>query len=77
MVVLIDREQGGEAHLKANGLQLHAAFKLSAMLDILLKHQLVTAQVANSVRKFIAENQTRLPSTPAPAAPPAAKPATR
>jgi uridine monophosphate synthetase len=35
VVVLIDREQGGAAHLAKNGLNLHAAFKLSAMLDIL------------------------------------------
>ena len=41
VVVLIDREQGGEAHLAKAGLKLHAAFKLSAMLAVLLKHKLV------------------------------------
>lgn len=30
VVVLIDREQGGESHLAANGLKLHAAFKVGA-----------------------------------------------
>jgi orotate phosphoribosyltransferase len=49
VVVLIDREQGGEAHLKKNNLNLHAAFKLSAMLDILQKHNLVTDEVAQQV----------------------------
>ncbi len=103
VVVLIDREQGGEAHLAANGLKLHAAFKLSAMLAVLQKHGFVSdevrvclggptgntptpkhapnthpttpiqqhapppRQVAASVKKFIAENQTRLPAAPAAA----------
>lgn len=69
VVVLIDREQGGAAHLAKNGLQLHAAFKLSSMLDILQKHKLVDDELAGKVRTFIAENQTQLPS---PAAAPAA-----
>eukprot|EP00983_Pelagomonas_calceolata_P083997 1156272-Pelagomonas_calceolata.AAC.10 len=43
VVVLIDREQGGEAHLKKNGLALHAAFKLSQLLDVLVKHEKVRA----------------------------------
>lgn len=72
VVVLIDREQGGEATLAAHGLKLHAAFKLSAMLDVLLRHGLVTEDTAAKVRKFIAENQT---SVPAPAAAAAAAPA--
>jgi len=41
VVVLIDREQGGEAHLQKNGLALHAAFKLSQLLDVLVKHEKV------------------------------------
>lgn len=71
VVVLIDREQGGAAHLAANGLNLHAAFKLSSMLDVLQKHKLVDDEVAGKVRAFIAENQTQLPkpAAPAPAAP--------
>lgn len=71
VVVLIDREQGGAAHLAKNGLTLHAAFKLSSMLDVLQQHKLVDEDVAGKVRAFIAENQTQLP-TPA-AAPAAAK----
>lgn len=65
VVVLIDREQGGAAHLAKNGLTLHAAFKLSAMLDVLQKHKLVTDEVAQKVRTFIADNQTQLPSAAA------------
>lgn len=70
VVVLIDREQGGEAHLAANGLRLHAAFKLAAMLDVLTKHGLVSDETAGKVRAFIAENQTTRPAA-APAAAPA------
>jgi hypothetical protein len=36
--------QGGEAHLKKNGLNLHAAFKLSQLLDVLVKHGKVRAR---------------------------------
>ncbi len=50
VVVLIDREQGGEATLAAHGLRLHAAFKLSAMLDVLLRHGLVSEETASKVR---------------------------
>lgn len=49
--MLIDREQGGEAHLAKNGLALHAAFKLSAMLDVLTRNKLVTEEVAAKVRQ--------------------------
>ena len=34
VVVLIDREQGGPEHLKANGLNLHSAFTLSELLKV-------------------------------------------
>lgn len=68
VVVLIDREQGGEAHLTKNGLTLHAAFKLSQLLDVLVKHGKVTTEVAGKVRAFIAANQTQLPAAGAPKA---------
>ena len=50
VVVLIDREQGGEAHLARHNLKLHAAFKLSAMLEVLQRHKLVTDETADKVR---------------------------
>lgn len=34
VVVLIDREQGGPQHLAKNGLRLHSAFTLSALLKV-------------------------------------------
>lgn len=34
VVVLIDREQGGEARLESHGLALHSAFPLSLILQV-------------------------------------------
>lgn len=73
VVVLIDREQGGRARLASQGLQLHSAFTLSYILDTLLRHGLVTDDVASKVKAFIAANQTDQPGgIPAAAAPPPA-----
>ena len=73
VVVLIDREQGGSAHLAARGLKLYSALTLSHVVATLVKHGKLSADVAESVRKFIAENQTTAPPT-AQAASPAATP---
>lgn len=70
VVVLIDREQGGRARLASQGLTLHSAFTLSYILDTLLRHGLVSDDVAAKVKQFIAENQTDKPGAiPAQAAP--------
>ena len=58
VVVLIDREQGGQQHLKQNNLTLHAAFTLSFIVDTLLAHKLLDQEVVNAVKMFISENQT-------------------
>ena len=69
VVVLIDREQGGAARMASNGLRLHSAFTLSFIIGVLLRHSLVTEQVASDVKAFIADNQTFDASAPKPAAP--------
>jgi hypothetical protein len=58
VVVLIDREQGGQAHLQQHRLKLHAAFTLSFIVDTLLGHKLLSAEVVQAVKRFIADNQT-------------------
>lgn len=58
VVVLIDREQGGESRLASDNLKLHSAFTLSFILDTLVKHGLVSTDIAAKVKQFIAENQT-------------------
>lgn len=81
VVVLIDREQGGRAHLAARGLTLHAALTLSHVVKALVKHGKLDPELAESVRAFVAQNQTNVPATapaaPAPVPPPAATPAAR
>ena len=52
-LVLIDREQGGVEHLAEHGITVHSVFKLSAMLDSLVRQGLLTANRAESVRRFI------------------------
>ncbi|KAK9811268.1 hypothetical protein WJX72_000943 [[Myrmecia] bisecta] len=75
VVVLIDREQGGAARMASNKLALYSAFKLSFILDVLVRHKLVTEDVAAKVHSFLAANQTFGPTAaPAAAAPAAAKP---
>lgn len=72
VVVLIDREQGGAQRCAANGLTLHSAFTLTYMLDVLTKRGLVADAVAQSVRDFVAANQTFSgAAAPAPAPKPA------
>ena len=69
MVVLIDRQQGGEARLASQGLHLYAAFTLTFILDTLVRHGLVGDDVADRVKQFIVENQTDKPGAiPAQAA---------
>ncbi|GAX83760.1 hypothetical protein CEUSTIGMA_g11185.t1 [Chlamydomonas eustigma] len=68
VVVLIDREQGGPQHLSTNGLTLHAAFTLSALLKVLVKHNKVSAETEAKVKAFISANQTKDPTAAAAAA---------
>ena len=53
--------------LCVQNLALHSAFKLSFILEVLQRHKLVTAEVADSVTTFIKANQT-FGGAPAPAA---------
>lgn len=58
VVVLIDREQGGPQTLAKHGLKLHAALKLTQIVEVLVRHGKLTQEVADSVHKFLQENQT-------------------
>ena len=71
VVVLIDREQGGAGRMASNGLRLHAAFTLGALLEVLVGAGKVEPAVAAAVRAFISANQTFDPAAPAAVAPPA------
>ena len=48
VVVLIDRQQGGAAHLAAQGLRLHSALPILRVLDVLVAHGRVTCARARA-----------------------------
>ena len=67
VAVLIDREQGGRAHLASKGLKLHAALTLTHVIDALVKHKKLSTDLAASVKAFIAANQITSPASVQPA----------
>lgn len=60
-IVLMDREQGGRAKLAKDGITLHSVISISKLLDVLLEAGRIDADVAQSVRCFIQENNTYRP----------------
>lgn len=60
-VVLIDRQQGGRSNLENNGVKLHAALTLTQMVEVLVRHEKLTEDIAESVQQFLSENQTSVP----------------
>jgi len=58
VVVLIDREQGGAARLAANNLRLHSVLPLSRVLKTLEANGKMSRDLVDSVKAFIAANQT-------------------
>ncbi|XP_034549564.1 uridine 5'-monophosphate synthase [Notolabrus celidotus] len=57
-VVLMDREQGGVAMLASQGIKLHPIISMFKLLNVLLAAERIDAQTAQSVRKFILDNNT-------------------
>lgn len=57
IIVLIDRQQGGEANLKEAKLKLHSVVTLTQILDILLRANKINDSIAQRVRQFMADNQ--------------------
>lgn len=56
IVVLIDREQGGRPFLAEKGYQVHAALRLSEILDVLQESGQITGTQVVTVRNYIKEN---------------------
>jgi len=59
VVVLVNREQGGESNLNVNGINLHAVFKITEVLPILLAAKRIDQNAVNKVLEFITNNQTK------------------
>jgi len=66
VVVLIDREQGARDILSQKGYRLHAALRLTEILDVLYEAGHISIDQAAAVRKYIAAN-THQASTAQPA----------
>ncbi|MHB9033679.1 MAG: orotate phosphoribosyltransferase [Anaerolineae bacterium] len=54
IIVLIDRQQGGTEDLSRQGFTVHAALTLHELIDALERQKLITSDVADSVRAYIA-----------------------
>lgn len=57
-IVLMDREQGGVEMLASQGIKLHPIISMFKLLNVLLAAKRIDAQTAQSVRKFILDNNT-------------------
>lgn len=53
VAVLIDREQGGPANLAEAGYRLHAALKITHIIDVLLAEGRISAEQASTVRAYL------------------------
>ncbi len=53
VVVLIDREQGGQQELAAAGYRLHAVLRLGEMLDLLVEAGRIGAEQQDAVRAYL------------------------
>ncbi|CAL1582700.1 unnamed protein product [Knipowitschia caucasica] len=60
-IVLMDREQGGVEMLASEGIRLHPIISMFKLLNVLQAAERIDAQTAQSVRKFILENNTFRP----------------
>ncbi|MFH1537296.1 MAG: orotate phosphoribosyltransferase [Patescibacteria group bacterium] len=59
VVVLLDREQGGQENVKSKGLKLFSVLKMSELLDVLLEGGKIDQEMNDKVKKFLQENQVK------------------
>jgi len=71
-VVMINREQGGQANVEATGCAVHSILTLGEILACLERHQKLEAPLLATVRRFLADNAA-VAVPPTPAAPKAPK----
>lgn len=53
VVVLLDREQGAAGNLAECGLQLHSVFRMSQLLEVLHRRQLIDSAMLTKVENFL------------------------
>ena len=57
VVVLVDREQGGDLKMKEIGLSLHSVLKISEIISILKKQNLIDAKTFETVMQYLNDDQ--------------------
>lgn len=57
VAVVLDREQGGRKRIEEKGIRLHSLFKISDLLGLLLREEMLEEKIVVDVQKFLAENQ--------------------
>lgn len=57
IVVLLDREQGGRAHIEKKGYRLHALFTLRDVLEVLKHESKITAAKVDEIELFLRNNR--------------------
>ncbi|CAF3306490.1 unnamed protein product [Rotaria socialis] len=61
-IVFFDREQNGENNLQKRNIRLHRVLKISEVLGYLVQHGKISEEISESVKEFINQNQTQLPT---------------
>lgn len=58
VIVVVDRQQGGEANLNNNNVQVKSLFTVTTIIEILLKNNKITQEVAENVKSYFAKVHT-------------------
>ncbi len=57
VVVVVDREQGGNRQLDAHGILLHAVFRLSELMELYVAHGMIPAEKRDEVTTYLTLQQ--------------------
>lgn len=60
IVVLLDREQGGRAHIESKGFRLHSVLTMTELLNTLKETEKITGEQYTETVEFIKTNQTKM-----------------
>lgn len=59
-VIILDREQGGRQNLATNDVAIKSLFTMSNLINILVEHNKISAQMALKVKNYL--NDTKAPA---------------
>lgn len=64
VVVLLNRQQGGEAILAENGIKMHALLNLTELMQYLLQAKFIDTETVNKVDNYLKNNQIPVNGAP-------------